>query len=313
MDKIPLLVIVGPTASGKTALAVECALEFGGEVVSADSMQIYKGMSIATAKPTADEMKGVKHRLIDFVDVTENYSVADYVKDANEAIDAIVDEGKLPVLCGGTGLYVDSLVNNIRFSQEETDSELRGSLEEKMEKIGAEAMLEELAQFDPETAERLHANNKKRIIRAFEVYMSTGKTFSEMQVLSREEPSRFNPVFIGIGCEDRQKLYDRIDRRVDIMLENGLVEEAREYYDLPEKTTSSQAIGYKELKPYFEGEITLEQAVDNLKLATRHYAKRQLTWFRRNKNIRWFNFDTYTDFRLFSDDVKEYVRRKLYE
>ena len=313
MDKIPLLVIVGPTASGKTALAVECALEFGGEVVSADSMQIYKGMSIATAKPTADEMKGVKHRLIDFVDVTDNYSVADYVKDANEAIDAIVGEGKLPILCGGTGLYVDSLVNNIRFSQEETDSELRGSLEEKMEKIGAEAMLEELAQFDPETAERLHANNKKRIIRAFEVYMSTGKTFSEMQVLSREEPSRFNPVFIGIGFEDRQKLYDRIDRRVDIMLENGLVGEAREYYDLPEKTTSSQAIGYKELKPYFEGEITLEQAVDNLKLATRHYAKRQLTWFRRNKNIRWFNFDTYTDFRLFSDDVKEYVRRKLYE
>ena len=313
MDKIPLLVIVGPTASGKTALAVECALEFGGEVVSADSMQIYKGMSIATAKPTADEMKGVKHRLIDFVDVTDNYSVADYVKDANEAIDAIVAEDKLPILCGGTGLYVDSLVNNIRFSQEETDSELRGSLEEKMEKIGAEAMLEELAQFDPDTAERLHANNKKRIIRAFEVYMSTGKTFSEMQVLSREEPSRFNPVFVGIGCEDRQKLYDRIDRRVDIMLENGLVEEAREYYNLPEKTTSSQAIGYKELKPYFEGEITLEKAVDNLKLATRHYAKRQLTWFRRNENIRWFNFDTYTDFKSFSDDVKEYVRRKLYE
>lgn len=313
MDKIPLLVIVGPTASGKTALAVECALEFGGEVVSADSMQIYKGMSIATVKPTADEMKGVKHRLIDFVDVTDNYSVADYVKDANEAIDAIVGEGKLPILCGGTGLYVDSLVNNIRFSQEETDGELRRSLEEKMEKTGAEAMLEELAQFDPETAERLHANNKKRIIRAFEVFMSTGKTFSEMQVLSREEPSRFNPVFVGIGCEDRRKLYDRIDRRVDIMLENGLVEEAREYYDLPEKTTSSQAIGYKELKPYFEGEITLEQAVDNLKLATRHYAKRQLTWFRRNENIRWFNFDTYTDFRSFSYDVKEYVRRKLYE
>lgn len=313
MDKIPLLVIVGPTASGKTALAVECALEFGGEVVSADSMQIYKGMSIATAKPTADEMKGVKHRLIDFVDVTDNYSVADYVKDANEAIDAIVAENKLPVLCGGTGLYIDSLVNNVRFSQEETDGELRRRLEEKMERIGAETMLEELAQFDPETAERLHANNKKRIIRAFEVYLSTGKTFSEMQVLSREQPSRFNPVFVGIGCEDRRKLYDRIDRRVDIMLENGLVEEAREYYDLPEKTTSSQAIGYKELKPYFEGEITLEQAVDNLKLATRHYAKRQLTWFRRNENIRWFNFDTYTDFRSFSDDVKEYVRRKLYE
>lgn len=313
MSKIPLLVIVGPTASGKTALAVECAKELGGEIVSADSMQIYKGMSIATAKPTAEEMQGVPHYLIDFLDVCENYSVADYVRDANAAIDEIVSGGKLPILCGGTGLYIDSLVDNIKFGEEDSDTELRRSLEEKTEAVGARAMLDELATFDPETAEKLHENNKKRIIRAFEVYLSTGKTFSEMQALSRNEPSRFAPVFVGIGFEDRQKLYRRIDKRVDMMLEAGLVDEAKNYYNLPKKSTSLQAIGYKELKPYFDGEITLEKAVENLKLATRHYAKRQLTWFKRNGRIKWFYFDSYPDKDEFINDVKNYVRRQLDE
>ncbi len=313
MSKIPLLVIVGPTASGKTALAVECALEFGGEVVSADSMQIYKGMSIATAKPTEEEMKGVKHHLTDFIDVGENYSVAQYVTDANRAIDEIVADGKLPVICGGTGLYVDSLVNNVQFYDEDNNAALREELESKMEKIGAAEMLKELERIDSETAGKLHENNKKRIIRAFEVYLSTGITFSEMQRLSRAKPSRFDPIFVGIGFKDRNRLYERIDRRVDAMLERGLVEEAKGYYSLSEKTTASQAIGYKELKPCFEGEISLDEAVANLKLATRHYAKRQLTWFRRNERIRWFNYDEYNENAEFVADVIEYVRRQLNE
>lgn len=313
MSKIPLLVVVGPTASGKTALAVECALEFGGEVISADSMQIYKGMSIATAKPTADEMKGVRHRLTDFLDVGENYSVAQFVADANREIDEVVAGGKLPILCGGTGLYVDSLVNNIRFSDEADNTEIRKRLEDKMELIGAGAMLEELAKFDPETASKLHENNRKRIVRAFEVYELTGRTFSQLQRESKSEPARFDPVFVGIGFRNREKLYERIELRVDKMLENGLVEEAKEYYSLPEKSTSSQAIGYKELKPYFEGVLSLEEAVNNLKLATRHYAKRQLTWFRRNENIKWFYFDEYVSESDFTDDVINYVRRQLNE
>lgn len=311
MQKLPLLVIVGPTASGKTALAVECAKEFNGEVVSADSMQIYKGMSIATAKPTAEEMQGIPHHLIDFLDVSESYSVADYVNDANAAIDGIYAKNKLPILAGGTGLYIDSLVNNLQFTEEKTDNSLRKSLNEKLEKIGARKMLEELAEFDPEAAQRLHPNNKKRIVRAFEVYLSTGKTLTETQYEATLKDSRFDSLFIGINFKDREKLYQRIDRRVDLMLEKGLVDEAREYYSLPKKATASQAIGYKELKPYFEGEISLDEAVNNLKLATRHYAKRQLTWFRRNENINWFYFDEYENSEEFVKAVINFIKEAM--
>lgn len=311
MDKIPLPVIVGPTASGKTALAVECALALDGEVISADSMQIYKGMSIATAKPTEQEMKGVPHHLIDFLEVTEKYSVADYVKDANDAVDEIIGRGKTPLLVGGTGLYIDSLVQNIQFSEEDTDGGIRARLEAEIEQEGADALLKRLSEIDPETASRLHENNKKRIIRALEVYELTGKTFSELQALSKSKPSRFDAHYIGINFRDRQKLYDRIDRRVDLMLTDGLLEEAKAYYSLSEKTTASQAIGYKELKPYFDGEITLEGAVENLKLATRHYAKRQLTWFNRNKEIKWFYPDEYENNSDFVDAVIRYLKEVM--
>lgn len=311
MEKIPLLVIVGPTASGKTALSVECAVEFDGEIVSADSMQIYKGMSVATAKPTIEEMKGIKHHLIDFLDFNEKYSVANYVEDASEAIERIYINGKLPVLVGGTGLYVDSLVNNIKFVEVETDYSLRKELTEKIEKIGAEKMLEELSEFDSLTAEKLHPNNKKRIIRAFEVYKLTGKTMSELEAESKSVPSPYKPIFIGISFRNRDKLYERINNRVDIMLENGLLEEAREYYDLSKDVTSSQAIGYKELKPYFDGEISLEAAVENLKLSTRHYAKRQLTWFNKNSRIKWFYFDEYSSSEEFFQAVKKYIKKVL--
>ncbi|MBE6827273.1 MAG: tRNA (adenosine(37)-N6)-dimethylallyltransferase MiaA [Ruminococcaceae bacterium] len=312
MKDCPLLVIAGPTASGKTALAVECAKEFDGEIISADSMQIYKGMSIATAKPTVQEMQGIKHYLTDFLDVNESFSVASYVRLANEAYDEILKKGKLPILAGGTGLYIDSFTGNINFPEEQTDPELRNELQKKMETVGAEEMLSELASFDPQTAKELHPNNKKRIIRAFEVYLTTGKTVSEARDESRRIPPRFHTVFVGINYKNRDVLYDRINRRVDEMLANGLVREAEEYCRLPEKSTASQAIGYKELKPYFDGACSLEEAAENLKLSTRHYAKRQLTWFNRNKNIRWFCPDLYGSWEEFADEVKTYIRGEIY-
>lgn len=311
MCKSPLLVIVGPTASGKTALSVECAVQFNGEVVSADSMQIYKGMSIATAKPNIDEMKGIPHHMIDFLEVSKTYSVADFVNDAAKAIGKIYQNNKLPILAGGTGLYVDSLVNNIQFIDADTDFELRERFTKQLEEIGAEEMLAKLSEFDPDTAGRLHPSNKKRIIRAFEVYELTGKTMTELEKESKSVPSPYKPVFIGINFKDREKLYDRINRRVDIMLENGLLNEAQTYYNLPEKSTASQAIGYKELKPYFDGEISLDEAVENLKLSTRHYAKRQLTWFKKNKEIKWFYYDEYASYDEFFKDVVDYIQKVL--
>ncbi len=310
MQKPSLLVIVGPTASGKTALAVECAKKFGGEIISADSMQIYKGMSIATAKPTEEEMQGIPHHLIDFVDVTSQYSVAQFVADAEKCCRDILSRGKLPVLAGGTGLYVDSFVNNISFSEADGDEALRKKLSDELNSVGAEKMLEKLSQFDPEYAAKLHPNNKKRIIRAFEIYTLTGKTPTETAALSRKEPSRYNCCFVGINYKSREILYDRINRRVDLMMANGLLEEAKIYYDLPKKSTASQAIGYKELKPYFDGEISLEQAVENLKIGTRHYAKRQLTWFRRNESIKWFYPDEVTKDEFF-EEVFDYVKKVI--
>ena len=298
MCKIPLLVIVGPTASGKTALSVECALALNGEIVSADSMQIYKGMSVATAKPTEEEMRGVKHYLTDFLDLEQKYSVADFVCDAAKAIDEICKKNKFPILSGGTGLYIDSLVNNVKFTQADTDFELRQKLSEEFETLGADVMLEKLKMLDYDTAVKLHTSDKKRIIRAF-VKESTA------------EPSLYEPCYIGINFRRRDKLYERINKRVDLMLVNGLVDEAERYYNLSEKTTASQAIGYKELKPYFDGEISLEQAVENLKKATRHYAKRQLTWFRRNSGINWFYPDDYKNFDDFTSEVTDFIKKVL--
>lgn len=310
MQKPSLLVIVGPTASGKTALAVECAKKFNGEIISADSMQIYKGMSIATAKPTASEMQGIPHHLIDFLDVASQYSVAQFVSDAESCCEDIISRGKLPVLAGGTGLYVDSFVNNIKFSEADSDEALRKKLNDELKSVGAEKMLERLAEIDPEYASKLHPNNEKRIIRAFEIYTLTGKTPTEAVAQSRLEPTKYNCCFIGINYKNRDVLYDRINRRVDLMVENGLVEEAKSYYALPKKSTASQAIGYKELKPYFDGEISLEQALENLKIGTRHYAKRQLTWFRRNENIKWFYPDEETG-DSFYEEVFDYIKKVI--
>ncbi len=288
---IKLAAVMGPTASGKTALSVELAKRFDGEIVSADSMQIYKGMSIATAKPTPEEQNGIPHRLIDFLEPWEEFSVADYVELAHKEIAKIDKSGKLPIICGGTGLYIDSLLENLSFSETDTDGDLRAELS----KLSGERLLEILREFDPETAAALHPANVKRIIRAIEIYKTSGITMSEQKKISRKNSSPYLSLKICLDFRDRQKLYERIDKRVDLMLEAGLIDEAKEVLS-GELKTSRQAIGYKELSPYFSGELELEECIENLKRATRRYAKRQLSWFRREKNAVWLYPDDYNGF-----------------
>lgn len=279
--------MVGPTASGKTALSIAIAKAYGGEIVSADSMQIYKGMDIATAKPDLTERDGIPHHLMDFLDPEEPFSVSDYVRLANQAIDGIHSRGRIPVLVGGTGLYVDSLLENIIFTETETDPLLREQLRLRAAEEGGESLLAELAEFDPSYAATLHPNNINRIIRGIEIYRTTGMTMSEHRVRSRQVPSRFSPCLIGLNYTDRKLLYRRIDQRVDLMVERGLLQEAQAVLRQDHLKTAVQAIGYKELKPYFAGELSLAEALDNLKRQTRRYAKRQLTWFRKNSRITW--------------------------
>lgn len=304
MEKIKILGVVGPTASGKTSLAVELAKVYNGEVISCDSMQIYKHINIATAKPTEAEMQGIKHHLIDFLDLDKSFSVADFVSLATDCVKDINDRGKLPVLCGGTGLYFTSFIDNISFSDSGADPEYRLELEKRAETEGAEALLAELAEFDPETAAKLHPNNLKRIIRAMEHYKSSGITISEQNRLSRAVPSPYNPLILGITFKDREKLYERINARVDIMLKNGLLDEAEWYFSQKNVATASAAIGYKELKPYFDGECSLEEASENLKQETRRYAKRQLTWFRRDKRVHWIYADELQNGSVLADAEK---------
>ncbi len=290
MKKPLVIVVAGPTASGKTSLAIEIAKKFDGEIVSADSMQIYKNMDIATAKPTEDEMSEVRHHLIGFVDCTDEYSVAMYKNDALSVIKDILARGKVPIVCGGTGLYIDTLIKNTTFFDYEK-SDVRSELEKTADEKGIEHLFEKLKDIDPETASRLHINDRKRIFRALEVYLSTGKTITEQDRLSHLEESEFDWCIMGLTASDRQFLYDRINRRVDLMLESGLLREAEEFFVSDYSATAKQAIGYKELKPYFDGAVSLEEAVDKLKMETRRYAKRQLTWFRRNENINWIEID----------------------
>lgn len=293
-SKIPLVVVAGPTASGKTALGVEIAKRFNGEVVSADSMQIYTGMDIASAMPTSEEMQGIRHHMLGFLSQNERYSVAAYCTDAKKCIDDIVLRGRLPVIVGGTGLYINSLVDNIEYTEGETDLALREKLEKQLEAEGSAAMLEKLAAVDPDSAERLHENDTKRILRALEFYYQYGITITEQARLSKLRGSPYRPLMIGLNARDRQFLYDRINLRVDIMAQNGLVEEARSCYE-SEKGTAAQAIGHKELAEFFKGESTLEEALDRLKQQTRRYAKRQLTWFNKDERMNWLYIDDYAD------------------
>ena len=289
MNKPKILCVVGPTASGKTDYAVELALKCGGEVVSCDSMQIYKHMDIGTAKPTADEMKGVKHHMIDIIEPNESFSVARFSEMARECIDDILLRGKMPVLCGGTGLYFDSTINNINFIQMDTDEEYRKYLESAAKEFGNEYVYKILKRVDEESAESIHPNNLKRVIRALEIYKTTGKKKSELDKEQLSEPL-YEPEITGL-MRDREVLYDRINTRVDIMMEKGLVEEVSELIKMGIDTeaTSMQAIGYKEIIEYLDGKTSLSDAVDKIKRESRRYAKRQLTWFKRNEKIHWIN------------------------
>lgn len=286
-DKPFVLAVVGPTASGKTSLGVELAKAYGGEVISADSMQIYKGMDIASAKPTAEEMQGIPHHLIDFLDREITFSAADYVRLANEKIREVLGRGRLPIIVGGTGLYISSLLDNVKFSDGGSDEAYRAELYDFAEKNGNEALHVRLARIDSEAAESIHPNNLVRVIRALEVFHVTGRTFSELKAESRLEESPYDSLIIGLDYADRQVLYNRINLRVDEMVKNGLIEEARDLWREYGMKTAANAIGFKELIPYFEKNMTLEECIDKIKQETRHYAKRQLTWFRKNERINW--------------------------
>ncbi|MEE3498552.1 MAG: tRNA (adenosine(37)-N6)-dimethylallyltransferase MiaA [Ruminococcus bromii] len=312
-NSINLISVIGPTASGKTGLAVELAKHFNGEVVSADSMQIYKGMQIATAKPTIQEMQGIKHHLIDFLQPDQTYSVAMYVNDAKKCINDIHSRGKLPFVVGGTGLYVDSLLNNVKFSEEERDRKICNELNEIYKTQGVDALLDILSEFDDKSAHRLKAEkNPKRIIRAIEFYKTTGKTITEQIEKSKLEPSPYNTIKLGLNFKDRQVLYDRINKRVDLMLDNGLLDEAKKVLSNNLSQTSVKAIGYKELIPYFNCEKTLEDCVENLKRETRRYAKRQITWFKRDKEINWLYVDELSPDDLLSNAIEIINKGHLY-
>lgn len=292
MKKIPLIVVGGPTASGKTALAIELAKALDGEIVSADSMQIYKYMDIGTAKPTTDELKECPHHLIGFREPDCDFSVADYTELAHKTIADITARGKVAIMCGGTGLYINSVVNDVDFGEYENDYELRKSLDELAKKDGAGVLLDMLAEFDPVSAKRLHPNNVKRIIRAIEFYKVSGVPISEHQERTKLKESRYDATMFLIN-HNREVLYDRINRRVDIMISDGLVDEVRSIMNMgySRDLNSMQGIGYKEMIAYLEGEISLADAIDMIKQNSRRYAKRQLTWFRRDGRINMLSPD----------------------
>ena len=281
-DKIRIYAIVGPTASGKSALALEMAERIGGEIVSCDSMQIYKKMNIGTAKPTVEEMSRVKHHMIDIAEPTESFSCADFVTMADGIIKDIHERGKKPIVCGGTGFYLDSLLRGSDFKDGITDDALRESLLEFARVNGAEALHRELEKIDPESAAEIHPNNVKRVARAIEIYRLGGVTKTQLDRESKKSENRFDIRCVGLFYSNRDTLYQRIEKRVDMMLEEGLERETRELYEagvFEKNATAAQAIGYKELLSYIKGEERLSDAVDRLKTATRRYAKRQITWF----------------------------------
>ena len=288
MKKKNVIVITGPTATGKTALGARLALTLGGEVVSADSMQIYKHMDIGTAKPTEEETLGVRHHMLDVVAPWEDYSVARYVADAVRCVDDILSRGMTPVLVGGTGLYIDSLLAGRKFSQR-SDNELRKTLQAEYDNIGGEAMLRKLHKLDPDSAAKLHANDKKRIVRALEVYNITGKTISQHDRETKRLPPRYESKKIALTFSDRAQLYERIDRRVDRMLSAGLLEEVKNLLEMGVEPgcTAMQAIGYTEIIGVIFGKNSLETAAQTIKMESRRLAKRQLTWLRRDKDIKW--------------------------
>lgn len=289
----PIICIAGPTASGKTALAVELAKELNGEVVSCDSMQVYKRMDIGTAKPTMEEMQGIPHHMIDVAEPDEDFSVSRYCCLATPIVDDIVARGKTAIIAGGTGLYMDSLMRGNAFAPFPSTG-VREKLEAQADSEGMEAMLSRLSSIDPEAAARLHLSDRKRIIRALEVYLETGQTITEHNRKTQLIPPKYTPLWLGLDFADRAELYRRIDARVDLMLEMGLISEIQDLLasGIPPKCTAMQAIGYKEFVSALHGEETIAQAAEEVKKSSRHYAKRQLTWFRRNPKLHWLSRQT---------------------
>ena len=288
--KQKLIVVAGPTASGKTRLAIDIAKSVNGEIVNADSMQIYKYMNIGSAKPTLEEQSEAKHHLIDFLDPDEEFSVADYTDLAHKVIAEIASRGKVPIMCGGTGLYINSVVNDITFGEIETDYKLREELNELAKQHGSQYLLDILKEFDPVSAQRLHPGNLRRIVRAIEFYRTTGIPISEHQEMTKQKESRYEPLMLCVKW-DREVLYDRINKRVDIMLNDGLLDEVKRLMEMgyTKELNSMKGIGYKEIIDYFEGNMSLEDTVNLIKQSSRRYAKRQLTWFKRDKRIHWLD------------------------
>ncbi len=307
-----ILVITGPTATGKTRLSVELAKAFDGEVVSADSMQVYRGMDIGTAKVTTDEMQGVAHHMIDVAEPSEDYSVSRYVAEADRAVCDILARGKLPIVAGGTNLYIDSLVAGTGFAERAEDAALRGSLNARYDELGGAAMLEYLRGFDPERASKLHPADKRRIVRAIEVYTLTGQTITRHDEETKKLPKRYDAIKLILSFADRAVLYGRINERVDKMVSDGLFDEVQSLLDggLSPDCTAMQAIGYKEPAAYLRGEISKDEAVELIKLSSRRYAKRQLTWLRRSEDCRWYLWPETPDFNAARQASTEYLHSR---
>ena len=287
--KPTVIVICGPTASGKTALSIELAKQLKGEIVSCDSMQIYKDMDIGTAKPTIEEMQGIKHYLIDYISPDIRYSVADYKKDAKQAIKDIIDKGKVPIVVGGTGLYIDSLIYEIEYQNIEFDEKYREFLEKRVKKEGLQVLYEEAKKIDKIAIKKISPNDQKRILRILEIYNATGKNKTEQEIESRKKELEYDYHVYALNW-DRELLYERINKRVDIMIEQGLIEEVKMIYEKYNKfPTAMQGLGYKEIVEYIEGKTTKEEAIEKIKMETRRYAKRQITWFKKNKQTIWLD------------------------
>lgn len=308
-DKI--IAVAGPTASGKSALALELCKRLDGELISLDSMQIYRGLDIGTAKPTKAEQAEVRHHMIDICEPTENFSAAEFAERAHKVIADVRSRGKRAVLCGGTGLYLDTVLGRLDFGEIESDEKLRGELIAFAEKNGADALHERLRWIDPQSAEKIHKNNVRRVARAIEIYELTGKTKTEHDREAISD-SPYESLIIGLDYDDREVLYSRINRRVDAMIEAGLEGEVRSLVSrglLSAESTAGQAIGYKEMLGYIAGDCSLGDAVEKIKLGTRRYAKRQLTWLRRNPNINWLYPDKLGDFRSLVCEAEKIINK----
>ena len=310
LSKSRVIAVGGPTASGKTALSVGLAKAFGGEIINADSMQIYKNLDVGTAKPSIEERQGVPHYLLDFLPPETPYSVADFTAAADPLIQEITARGKLPLVVGGTGLYITSLLNGMAFAPEKTDPAIRARLQERAEAEGGAALYAELQSIDPNYAAQVHPNNLPRVIRALELYAATGRRMSEERVNARPAEPPYRSLCLCLTCRDRAVLYDRIERRVNLMVENGVLAEAKQVYDHRDTyRTAAQAIGYKEFFPYFEGTGSLDECTARLKQATRNYAKRQLTWFRRQNDAVWLYIDEENVLDRACELVREFLQQ----